>query len=101
MTNPFPAYDGEPSPGACGRADPVAWAAMTDVMHKKARYVGLRKSLEQARNDGLVVTSLELCRDMMQADAEGNVAIEVCNRMAGGAATAAAMAVGDAKEVAV
>ena len=101
MDSPFPTYDGEPSTGVIGHADPVAWAAMTDVMHKTARYVALRKSLEQARNDGLVATSLALCRDMMQAEAEGNVAIEVCNRMAGGEATAAAMAVGDAKEVAV
>lgn len=100
MTNPFPAFDGEPSRGVLGKTDPVAWCSMTDVMHAKARYVGLRKSLDQARNDGQVVTSLALCRDMMQAEAEGNVAIEVCNRMAGGDATAAAMALG-AKEVAV
>lgn len=77
--------------GVMGRPDPVAWQAMQDVMNTGIAHRNVSMSLAQAREDGQVVTSLELCREQMRIEARGNEAVAVCSRVAGGDASLAAL----------
>lgn len=81
MDSPFPTFDGAPSRGVLGKTDPVAWAAMQNVMFTHAAYRDTSIALAEARRKGRVGTSLALCEDLLNAEQQAAQAQRMCVRL--------------------
>ena len=69
--------------GVAGKANGVAWGAMIEVMRQKIRYIVIKKAIAACMQEGLVVTTLQFHRDLLDCEQELMTAVELCKRVAG------------------
>lgn len=77
--------------GVLGRPDPVAWAAMSDLMMSGKSFVRQSKKLDGLRESGNVVGSIHACDAVMATEQELGYKTLRCSKLASPFATAAAL----------